>query len=166
METTNRLGLPLLSPGQSQKEIVHNEALLALDTLVGGVVEEPPRTSPPSNPEPGQTYIVADGAVGDWAGLSGKILSFSEAGWRQQNPAEGQSFLVRSTGVRATFHGGVWELGLMRASSVIIDGVQVVGSRGGAIASPIGGTVVDSEARACMAQMLNALRAHGLIASS
>ena len=144
---------------------MHNEALLALDTLVGGVVEEPPRTSPPSNPEPGQTYIVADGAVGEWAGLSGKILSFSEAGWRQQNPAEGQSFLVRSTGVRATFQGGVWELGLVRATSVMVGGVQVVGSRSSAVVSPAGGTVVDSEARACIAQMLNALRAHGLIAT-
>ena len=165
METTNRLGLPLLSPGQSQKEIVHNEALLALDTLVGGLVEEPPGTSPPSNPQPGETYIVADGAVGEWAGLSGKILTFTEAGWRQQSPAEGQSFLIRSTGVWATFHGGVWELGLVRATSVIIDGLQVVGSRGGAIASPIGGTIVDNEARACVTEMLNALRSHGLIAS-
>jgi Protein of unknown function (DUF2793) len=166
METTNRLGLPLLSPGQSQKEIVHNEALLALDTLVGGLVEEPPRTSPPSNPQPGETYIVADGAVGEWAGLSGKILTFTEAGWRQQNPVEGQSLLIRSTGVRATFLGGAWELGLVRATSVMVGGVQVVGSRSVAIASPVGGTVVDTEARTCMAQMLNALRAHGLIASS
>jgi len=165
METTNRLGLPLLIPGQSQKETVHNEALLALDTLVGGVVEEPPRTSPPSNPQPGQTYIVADGAVGEWAGLGGKILTFTEAGWRQQGPAEGQSFLIRSTGVRATFHEGVWELGLVRATSVMVGGVQVVGSRSGAIASPVVGTVVDNEARACVTEMLNALRSQGLIAS-
>ena len=42
METTNRLGLPLLIPGQSQKETVHNEALLALDTLVGALSRSRP----------------------------------------------------------------------------------------------------------------------------
>jgi hypothetical protein len=144
-------------------ETVHNEALLALDALVGGVVEEPHRTSPPSNPQPGQTYIVADGAVGEWAELGGKILTFTEAGWRQQGPAEGQSFLIRSTGVRATFHEGVWELGLVGATSVMVGGVRVVGSRSGAIASPVGGTVVDNEVRACVTEMLNALRSHGLM---
>ena len=33
MEITERLGLPLLNPGQSQKEIFHNEALLVLDAV-------------------------------------------------------------------------------------------------------------------------------------
>jgi len=47
----------------------------------------------------------------------------------------------------------------------MVGGVQVVGSRSGAIASPVVGTVVDNEARACVTEMLNALRSQGLIAS-
>lgn len=31
METTARLGLPLLAPGQAQKELFHNEALALVD---------------------------------------------------------------------------------------------------------------------------------------
>jgi hypothetical protein len=42
--------------------------------------------------------------------------------------------------------------------------VKVVGARESAIASPSGGANVDPEARAAIAAMLAALRAHGLIA--
>ena len=103
MESTNRLALPLLSPGQSQKEIVHNEALQRLDTLVNATVEEPPLTEP--------------------------LASVSQ----------GQSFIVGS-------------------------GMQVVGPRQNAIPNPTGGTAVDSEARLAIAAILDALRAHGLVA--
>ena len=33
-ESTARLALPLIAPGQAQKEVSHNEALAALDLLV------------------------------------------------------------------------------------------------------------------------------------
>ena len=146
--------------------MVHNEALLALDAIVAGCVEEGPRASPPANPEPGQAFIVAQGAAGDWAGLGGKVMSFTSAGWRQLDPVEGLSLKVRSTGVDATYRNGAWELGAVRADRLVVDGEQVVGSRVAAISSPAGGTVVDGEVRACVAAILNALRAHGLIAST
>jgi hypothetical protein len=47
--------------------------------------------------------------------------------------------------------------------ALLLDGVQVVGTRASAIASPAGGTTVDSEARATIGQLLEALRQHGLI---
>ena len=166
MENTARLGLPLLSPGQAQKEVVHNEALLALDAIVAGCVEEEPRVSAPANPEPGQAFIVAQGAAGDWAGLDGKILSFTSAGWRQLDPFEGLSLKVRWTGIDATYRNGEWDLGSVRAERLVVDGEQVVGSRVGAISAPAGGTVVDGEVRACVGAILDALRAHGLIAST
>ena len=166
MEKTTRLALPLLSPGQSQKELVHNEALLALDTLVAGTVEEGPRTTPPSDPQPGQAYIVAQGASGDWTGLDGKILSFTPAGWRRQDPVEGQCLKVRATGIDAVYRSGAWELGTVRANSVVIGGQQVIGGRLGAVSTPAEGSVVDAEARACIAAILNALISHGLIASA
>lgn len=53
----------------------------------------------------------------------------------------------------------------MRGDSVLIGGQQVVGARGAAIAGPAGGAMVDSEARAAIAQILSALGTHGLIAS-
>ena len=51
----------------------------------------------------------------------------------------------------------------LRGSALFLDGIQVVGARRPAIASPNGGTTTDSEARAAIDQLLNALRAHGLI---
>ena len=53
----------------------------------------------------------------------------------------------------------------MRGSSLVIGGVQVVGSRASAIAAPTGGTTVDGEGRAAIDQILSALREHGLIAT-
>jgi hypothetical protein len=54
---------------------------------------------------------------------------------------------VRSTGTRAVYRGGVWDLG------------------GAAIASPSGGATVDAPARSTIDLILSAMRRHGLIAS-
>ncbi len=164
METTERLRLPLLSPGQSQKELVHNEALLLLDAIVAGAVEEGPRSTAPSNPQPGQAFIVAQSATGEWAGKDGQLAIFTAAGWRFQTPAEGQSMYVRTAGVHASYRSGSWEVGGVRANRLVVDGQQVVGSRLSAIAEPAGGATIDAQARASIASILNALRTHGLIA--
>lgn len=166
METTERLGLPLLSPGQSQKELVHNEALLVLDAIVAGAVEEPPRITAPSNPQSGQAFIVAQSATGEWSGKDGQVAIFTVAGWRFQKPVDGQSMYVRVAGVRATYQAGVWDVGAVSASSLVIGGQRVVGSRSGAIAEPVGGATIDAQARVSIAAILSALRSHGLIASA
>jgi hypothetical protein len=51
----------------------------------------------------------------------------------------------------------------LSGSALLLDGVQVVGARGSAIASPTGGTTIDSEARLTIDQLLSTLRQHGLI---
>ena len=61
------------------------------------------------------------------------------------------------------YRSGAWEFGVLRGSSILIGGQQVVGARVAAIASPAGGTTIDSEARAAIAAALGALRQHGLI---
>jgi hypothetical protein len=45
------------------------------------------------------------------------------------------------------------------------EGEQVIGEQAAAIADPAGGTVIDSEARTAVAEILSAIRQHGLIAS-
>ena len=54
---------------------------------------------------------------------------------------------------------------IVRGSSVILGDQQVLGPRAAAIGSPAGGTTVDSGARNIIAQILEALRQHGLIES-
>jgi len=80
-------------------------------------------------------------------------------------PVDGMTALVRSNGLSATFREGTWTMGRVAGSRLEIDGLQVVGSRTGAIADPSGGTTVDASARAALAQVLAALRQHGLIAT-
>lgn len=163
MSGTPRLGLPFISPGQAQKELMHNEALQTLDMVVAGVVDQPPLASPPASPVEGACYIVGAGATGEWAGHDNSLAIFSSGGWRLLAALEGMSVFVRSTSVWAAFRAGAWELGTLRASSLLIDGQQVVGARVAAIADPAGGSMVDAEARAAIGEILSALRQHGLI---
>jgi len=163
MSATPRLGLPFLSAGQAQKEIFHNEALQALDVIVAAAVEEAPSATPPASPSEGSCYIVGAGAIDEWTGRDGSLAAFSSGGWRYIAPTAGMSAYVKSSGILAAYRSGAWELGGVRGSSLLIDGQQVVGSRTAAIASPTGGTTVDAEARAAIAQALGAMRQHGLI---
>ena len=47
----------------------------------------------------------------------------------------------------------------------MIGGVKVLGARGAAIADAAGGATIDTQARAAVAQILAALRTHGVIAT-
>ena len=163
MSGTARLGLRFLSAGQAQKEVTHNEALQTLDALVAGAVEERPRADPPTAPAVGACYIVGSAPTGEWAGKPQYLAAFTSAGWRLLPPVEGMTLFVRSEALSAVYREGAWELGQVRASSLLIGGEQVVGSRAAAIASASGGATVDSEARAVLDQILGALRQHGLI---
>ena len=136
-----------------------------LDLLVGGAVEELPRTVPPTAPALGACYIVEAAATDAWAGKDGCIAGWTSGGWRFVEPLEGMRFLVRTTGIDAMFRDGAWELGAVRGSALLIGDRQVVGDRVAAIASPSGGTTIDAEARAAVSAILAALRTHGLIES-
>lgn len=165
MDHSQRLALPFIAPGQSQKELFHNEALQMLDTIVAAAVEDVPLNVPPATPEPGQCFIVGPDPSGVWTGHASALAAFSEGGWRFIEPVEGLQAWVKPTSTGAAFHSGAWELGTVRAQRVMIAGVQVVGPRSPAVADPEGGLTVDSQARAATAAILVAMRAHGLIAT-
>ena len=67
--------------------------------------------------------------------------------------------------VQLAYLGWAWTSGSVRANEILIGGEQVVGIRQPAIADAIGGSVVDSQVRAVVGEILGALRAHGLIAN-
>ena len=165
MGASARFALPFLAAGQAQKELSHNEALQILDLMVAAAVEEPPRSMPPTSRQVGATYIVATGATGAWAGQDLCLAGFTDGGWRFVAPREGTVASVVSTSGWAVFRDGAWEIGSLRGDNVVIGGEQVVGARASAIASPVGGSTVDAEARAAIGQVLSALRAHGVIDS-
>ena len=163
MSSTARLGVPFLSTGQAQKEFFHNEALQTFDLLVAAAVEEAPRNSPPGTPALGQCYIVGSVPTGSWVGKEQCLAAFTSGGWRFISPFEGVGAFVRSTKTCATYVAGVWEIGVARAAKVVIAGQQVVGGRLAAISSSSGGTVIDTQARSTLDQILAAMRQHGLI---
>ncbi len=159
-----RLALPLLQAGQAQKEITHNEALTRLDMLVQAVVESADLATPPASPAPGQCWIVAASPGGAWAGRAGTIAAWTDGGWRFVAPVEGMAVQVRDRGHDVTWDGSAWRDGAVRSDGFYQGGVRIVGGRGAAIADPIGGTVIDGEARATIGAILAMLRLHGMIA--
>ena len=165
MDRTPRLGLPLLVPGQAQKEVFHNEALQLLDGLALALVETGPLAAPPESPKPGHCFLVAPGAGSEWLGKDNHIACWSETGWRFIAPSEGFTIAVGDCASPAAFLDGGWVVGSLRGSEVKIAGQKVVGAREPAIPDPSGGKTVDSEARQAIAALLLAVRRHGLIES-
>lgn len=159
---TSRLALPLLAAGQAQKEMSHNEALARLDLAVQGAAIAAGVNIPPEAPLPGQCWIVGDAPEGDWLGHADAVAGWTAGGWRFLAPFEGMRLWIPETDAFALFSGGNWRLGEAHGR-VFVAGVQVVGPRAAAIMEPIGGAVVDAEARASILAVLNVMRAHGLV---
>ena len=163
MDQTARFALPYLAPGQLQKEFFHNEALQRIDMLLCPIVEGAATATPPSTPAVGNCYLIAANATGPWAGRDGSLACFSEGGWRFVPPVDGMSLVDRASGQLLSFRNGGWETGIVRAQEVRVDGQAVVRNRQSAIGDPSGGTIIDSQCRTAVAQILAAMRAHGLI---
>jgi hypothetical protein len=165
MEATERLLLPMLIAGQSQKEVIHNEALQLLDVLVAAAVEEPPRDDPPVPAVTGTCFLVGASPTAEWSQFAGHLAAFTAGGWRFVPPRQGLNVFVKSTGTTAHYGAAGWEIGVLAASRLLIDGAQVLGPQQGPIAGPTGGSAVDAEARQTLDEILSALRGHGLIAT-
>lgn len=144
--------------------MISRGALQILDAAVSAIVEEPPRNDPPTSASEGLCYIVGAAPTGAWAGKAGQVATMSASGWRFLAPIDGLSALVRSNRLRAEYFAGSWEIGIARAAQVEIGGQQLLSSQAAAIASPSGGSTVDTQARAAIDQLLEMLRSHGLIA--
>ena len=162
-ETTSRFGFPFIVPGQAQKELFHNEALMSLDALIQPAVEEGPRVAPPEAPSPGESWLVAAGAGGAWSGRAHALATWTEGGWRFAAPLAGMQVWDKQAGLRLQWTGSAWNDGSVVGSRLIVGGHQVVGERQPAVPSPSGGTTIDAEARAAVAGVIVALRSHGLI---
>lgn len=164
-DLTARLALPLLAAGQAQKELWHNEALALLDLAMAAGVRGLGLDAPPTDPEPGEAWVVGSAPTGHWEGRAHALAGWTAGGWRFVQPFEGLSVWIAGEKLPARFVDGAWVTGDLHARRVLVDGVPVLGPRRPAIAGPAGGATVDAEARAGLERVLDALRAHGLIAS-
>lgn len=162
-ERSARFALPLLQPGQAQKEVFHNEALTAIDLLLEAAVEEVEAAVPPADPQVGQCWVVAAGAGDVWAGQATRLAAWTAGGWRFLEPQPGTRVWNKAAGLWLYWDGSAWSDGALPATKIMIGGEQVVGQRQSSIPSPSGGTIIDVEARAALAGVIVALQTHGLI---
>lgn len=163
-DITPRLGLPLLAAGQAQKELFHNEALALLDAAALATVVGVGLDSPPEDAAIGSAWIVGDAPAGDWEGRARAIAVRSEGGWRFLAPAPGMVLRQADTGEELRFDGTAWRRGDLLARRLIVGGTMVVGMQQPGVSTPVGGSVVDTEARAAITALISSLAAHGLIA--
>jgi hypothetical protein len=138
---TPRYGLPLLFAGQSQKEFYVNEAHALADALLHAACEGE-ASAPPTTPADGETWLVAASATGDWTGQDGQLAARQAGNWLFVAPSEGMRLFDRSTGQILLYRGG-WQ-------------------RPPAPAAPSGGSVIDAEARAAIADLVTALAEAGI----
>jgi hypothetical protein len=165
MDSTARFSIPFLAAGQAQKEWTHNEALQRVEMLLCPAVAGSAGNVPPASPSSGTSYLVGAAPTGAWSGHANAIAGWTPGGWRFIDPVEGLSARVATTGESAVFRQGAWQIGVVDASEVRVGGEAVVRGRRPAIATPAGGSTVDSEARTAISAILASLRAHGLIAT-
>lgn len=162
-DTTARLALPMIVPGQAQKEMSHNEALAVLDAAVQASVVAIGTTTPPTDPDAGACWIIGASATGAWAGHTDDLAIWTAGGWRFVAPTPGFNVWVEGAGVEARFVDGGWDVGTLVADRLTIAGVPMLATPGAPIADPAGGSTVDAEARSAIAAMLEVLRHHNLL---
>lgn len=162
--TTARHGLPLLAPGQAQKELFHNEALAAIDVLLHASVEGVGLNTPPVAPGEGQSWIIGAAPTAAWVEHAHHVASWTAGGWRFQTPVSGFTVAVAPGALRAAWDGTRWVVGAIEGQRLLIEGKQVIGAQRPAISDPVAGSTIDGEARSALGAVLAAMRAHGLIA--
>ncbi|WP_366146188.1 DUF2793 domain-containing protein [Erythrobacter sp.] len=143
--TTANTDLPLLFSGQAQKEFVLNQAFAAIDALICGVVEAS-LDQPPTAPVDGACYRVGANPAGEWADHADHIAARVGGAWHFVNPREGMEFFDQSAGRRIIFRSQ-WD----EANSP---------------PEAQGGTVVDAEARATLAALIDTLEGVGILGST
>lgn len=163
MPQTLRLGLPLIAAGQSQKDVTHNEAVLALDRMVALAVVSRTQMSPPVAAAAGEIQIVPPGGESDWGQPAGSLMQWQGAGWQVQAPRDGQLALLQDEAVLLVHNQG-WQA-LFPVSGLLIGGRSVLAATPVSVAPPTGGTTVDMEARAVLSALLSTLVQQGILAT-
>lgn len=142
---TGRHKLPLLAVSQAQKEITHNEALVKIDALLHAVVQDE-RSAPPilSDEDIAKCWLIGNAASGEWTGKTGQLAIWIGGGWRFCRATEGMRVRIQNSGTDRIRSGSEW-----KAAPTIVD--------------PVGGTMIDHEARLAIISLLGHLRSVGAL---
>lgn len=143
--STVALGLPLLVAGQAQKEFFVNQALCLLDALHMHTVRAS-QSTPPATATESDCYRVKAPATGVWAGHEDRVAVLIAGEWHYIEPVQGMALFDRAADNFLVYRSG-WKAAQ-------------------APALPTGGTVVDVEARAAIAALIQSLKALGVLATA
>lgn len=162
MPDTLRLALPLIVAGQTQKDVTHNAAVQALDRLVALCVASRSQAVPPATPAAGECHIVPAGGVAGWAQPAGTLMHWQGNGWLAEAPRDGLVALLIDEAVMLVHQGG-WR-SAWPVAGLAIGGRSVLAAVPAAVGLPAGGGVVDTQARAAIADLVIALQQQGIVA--
>ena len=144
--TSARHRLPLIFPGQVQKEFFVNEAHALVDALLHPVVLGI-TAAPPADAADGDCWIVGPEAGAAWHGQTNMLACRQAGTWLFAAPCDGLRVYDRASGADLRYCDGRWiGAALVRA--------------------PRGGAVVDSEARQAVGALIAALTDAGLLPQS
>ena len=107
-EFSPNLNLPYVLGNQAQKHVTVNEGLRALDALVQMSVQGVDFTSPPTDPEEGQCFLLSAEPTGVWANQAGKIAAFQDGGWIFYTPKAGFQVFNDAAMEPLVFDGAAW----------------------------------------------------------
>ncbi len=116
--------LPYLQPSQAQKHVTYNAAIQLLDVLVQTSAESRFLTAPPVSPVAGDSYIVGNGATGDWTGEDKAIAVYNGSFWDFYEPKTGWRVWVQAEGAEAVFDGTDWTTSADRPERVAQLGIS------------------------------------------
>jgi len=141
--TSARHRLPLIFPGQVQKEFFVNEAHSLIDALLHPVVLGT-ASSPPADAADGDCWIIGPEPEAGWANRSGMLACRQAGAWLFAAPCDGMRVFDRASGVDMRHMAGRW-------------------TGAAPVRAPDGGEVVDREARQALAELIAALTGAGLL---
>lgn len=141
--TTPNFDLPMLIPGQAQKEFFVNQAFAMIDSMSKRAVVASAQT-PPENPIEGSSYRVIEPATGEWEGKEETIACYIAGAWQFLVPYDGMVVFDQTAGCIVHFNAS-WRSAVAPASAS-------------------GGTHIDHEARLVLDELISALKNLGIFA--
>ncbi len=107
-QTSARLSLPYIMPGQAQKHVTHNEALRALDALLHVSVIARGVSAPPPLVNEGDFYLISADPLEAFAGYANHITGFVDGAWMFYPPVQGLIVNIEEEAICLIWRGESW----------------------------------------------------------
>ena len=109
MYYTKNISLRFLTPYQVEKEVLLNENSLLLDSIISGGVISRQVIHEPEAAEPGDKYIIPEGAEGLWANSINFLAVRLHEHWVMIEPREVMLFWLIDEKKLIVFSKGMWQ---------------------------------------------------------